>query len=55
MTVPVPVMVSVLPLTVAGPEITLKVTGRPEVEFADRGIGGTPNVTGLTKALKVMV
>jgi hypothetical protein len=37
--VPTPVIVSVLPLTVAGPETTLKVTASPEVEVADRVIG----------------
>jgi hypothetical protein len=41
-TVPAPVIVSELPLTVPGPETTLKVTANPEVAVADRLIGLTP-------------
>src|SRR5271170_4759014 len=48
-------MVNVLPLTVAGPEITLKVTGRPELAVAESMIGVTSKVTGLGGAVKVMV
>jgi hypothetical protein len=48
-------MVSVLPLTVAGPEITLKVTGSPELAVAYSMIGPTPKVTGVAGAVNVMV
>src|SRR5271156_2364930 len=48
-------MVSVLPLTIAGPEITLKVTGSPELAVAESMIGVTPKVTGLGGAVKEMV
>jgi hypothetical protein len=37
-----PAMVSMLPLTVPGPETTLKVTANPEVAVADSAIGETP-------------
>jgi len=40
--VPTPVTVSILPLTVPGPERTLKVTVRPELALADSVIGATP-------------
>jgi len=41
--VPVPVTVSTLPpLSVAGPETNVKVTGRPEVAVALNVIGDTP-------------
>ena len=35
-------MVSMLPLTVPGPETTLKVTANPEVAVADSAIGDNP-------------
>jgi hypothetical protein len=35
-------MVSVLPLTVPGPDTTLKVTGSPELAVAESAIGETP-------------
>jgi hypothetical protein len=37
-------MVSELPLTVPGPEVTLKVTGKPELAVAESVIGGAPTV-----------
>jgi hypothetical protein len=40
--VPTPVTVSVLPLIVPGPEVTLKLTANPEVAVADKLIGLTP-------------
>ena len=47
-------MLRVVPETVAGPEITLKVTVRDELAVAARVRGAAPNVTGL-RAGKVMV
>jgi hypothetical protein len=41
-TVPAPVMVSVDPLTVPGPDTMLKVIARPDVEEADSAMGATP-------------
>ena len=43
-TVPSPVIVTVLPLIVAGPESTLNVTGKPEDEFAKMLNGESPKV-----------
>jgi hypothetical protein len=54
-TVPTPVIVSVVPLTVAGPEVTLKVTVNPEVAVADSVIGETGYVTGEVGAVKLIV
>jgi hypothetical protein len=48
-------MVSVLPLIEPGPETTLKVTLRPEVEEAESVMGDTPYVTGDEGAVKVIV
>jgi hypothetical protein len=48
-------MVSVLPLTVPGPETTLKVTANPELAVADKVIGLTPYVTGEVGAVKLIV
>ncbi len=56
-TVPAPVIVRVLPLvpdTVAGPETTLKVTGRPESDVAFREIGVAPYATAISE-LNVIV
>ena len=54
-TVPTPVMVSVLPLSVPGPEITLYVTALPEAPaVAVSVIGAIPYVTG-DAAVKLMV
>ena len=48
-------IVSVLPQIVAGPETTLKETGKPELEDAESAIGDTPYVTGDAGAAKVIV
>ena len=48
-------IVSVLPEIVAGPETTLKETGKPELEDADSATGETPFVTGDAGAGKVIV
>jgi hypothetical protein len=48
------VIVNVLPDIVPGPETTLKVTARPELEEADSAIGDTPYVTGDAGAAKVI-
>ncbi len=53
-TVPVPVKVTWLPDTVAGPLTTLKETGRPEEAVATSVSGSSSNVL-LPMALKVMV
>jgi len=52
---PGPVIVSVLPEIVAGPETTLKETGKPELEDADSATGETPYVTGDAGAVNVIV
>ena len=44
-TVPAPVSVGELPLSVAGPETREKVTAIPEVDVAPKTRGGVPNVT----------
>jgi hypothetical protein len=49
------VIVSVLPLTVPGPETILNVTANPELAVADKVIGLTPYVTGEDGAAKVIV
>jgi hypothetical protein len=49
------VTVRVLPATVAGPEITVNVTPKPELEEATSEIGATPYVTGVAGAVKVIV
>jgi hypothetical protein len=54
-TVPVPVMVNVLPLIVPGPEDTVKATANPDVAVADKVIGLTPYVTGEVGCVKVIV
>ncbi len=43
-TVPAPVIVTVTPLSVAGPETIWKLTGRPEVAEALRAKGASPKV-----------
>ena len=43
-TVPAPVIVTVLPLIVAGPEKTLKLTGKPDEAVALTLNGGSPKV-----------
>jgi hypothetical protein len=49
------VIVSVLPLTVAGPETTLNAIASPELALPDSVIGDTPYVTGEVGCVKVMV
>jgi hypothetical protein len=44
-TLPAPVTVRVEPETVAGPEVTAKLTGKPDDAVAVRVMGATPYVT----------
>jgi len=53
--VPEPLRTSLDPLTVAGPETTLKLTGNPELETAVSAIGVVPKDMGLATGAKVMV
>ena len=53
-TEPMPVMVSVAPLIVAGP-VAVKVTVRPELAVADSLMGLTPYTTGEVGGAKVIV
>jgi hypothetical protein len=46
MTVPAPVIVKMFPVTVAGPDRTLKLPPSPELADAESEIGDTPYVTG---------
>jgi len=54
-TVPSPVIVNWLPVIAPGPEIKLKVTGRPEFAVAFSAIGPTPSATGEVGCVKVIV
>ena len=51
---PAPVMVTVPPETVAGPDTTRNDTGRPELALADRLKGASPNERSVNE-LKLMV
>jgi hypothetical protein len=53
-TVPAPVRLKVLPVSVAGP-VTANATGSPEVAVAERTIGALPKVTGEEGATKLIV
>ena len=51
---PAPVKVSVLPLTVAGP-VALKVSARPELDFAESISGDAPMATDAGSGANVIV
>jgi hypothetical protein len=53
-TEPAPVIVRVEPVRIAGPEATLKMTGRPEDDVAESVIGASPKVA-LGGAVKKIV
>jgi hypothetical protein len=53
-TLPAPVIVTMLPDTVAGQEITLKLTGSPDEAVATSAKGGSPKVLPAS-APKLMV
>src|ERR1035437_1487380 len=51
---PAPVIVTIFPLKIAGPDSTEKLTGNPELDEADSANGASPT-TCLLNAPKVMV